>query len=128
MQSAYGPLLDRLGLTYPQYLVLSSLGDQDDQTVGQLGTVLHLDSNTLTPLLKRIEAAGLVSRHRDPADERQVRVALTESGRNVIAQAADIPDQFAQSTGLSDAEIAQLRAALTTLRNHLRPRPKRRGP
>ena len=81
MHSAYAPLLDPLGLTYPQYLVLSALSGRDPLTVGQLGAELRLESNTLTPLLKRMEALGWLTRSRNPKDERQVRVGLTD--RNV---------------------------------------------
>src|SRR5689334_24753737 len=77
----YKPLLDPLGLTYPQYLVMKALWEQDSQTVGALGEKLSLESNTLTPLLKRLEAQGRVRRVRDPRDERQVRVQLTAAGR-----------------------------------------------
>src|SRR5437879_6243363 len=76
----YKPLLDELGLTYPQYLVLVVLYEQDDQTVGDLGDKLFLDSSTLTPLLKRMEGVGYVTRQRDPEDERQVRIRLTPRG------------------------------------------------
>jgi len=76
----YKPLLDQLGLTYPQYLVLVVLYEEDDQTVGRLGDKLFLDSSTLTPLLKRMESVGYVTRQRDPQDERQVRVRLTQQG------------------------------------------------
>src|SRR6185503_10758147 len=79
----YKPLLDQLGLTYPQYLVLVVLYQEDDQTVGRLGDKLFLDSSTLTPLLKRMESVGYVTRQRDPQDERQVRVRLTQQGRSV---------------------------------------------
>src|SRR5215813_7958694 len=78
---SYAPLLDKLGLTYPQYLVLAALYDKDDQTVGSLGDKLFLDSSTLTPLLKRMESAGYLSRRRNPLDERQVRISLTGRGR-----------------------------------------------
>ena len=77
-QRVYKPLLDELGLTYPQYLVMVLLWEQDDQTVGSLGEKLFLESSTLTPLLKRLEALGYVKRTRDPVDERQVRVRLTD--------------------------------------------------
>ena len=79
----YKPLLDELGLTYPQYIVLIALYDEDNQTVGGLGDKLFLDSSTLTPLLKRMEAMGHLTRQRDPEDERQVRVRLTPQGRSV---------------------------------------------
>ena len=83
MQRTYGPLLDEVGLTYPQYLVLITLWGEDGQSVGQIGRALQLESNTLTPLLKRVEALGLVTRTRSVADERQVIVALTEAGKRV---------------------------------------------
>ena len=79
----YKPLLDQLGLTYPQYLVLVVLYEEDDQTVGRLGDKLFLDSSTLTPLLKRMESVGYVTRQRDPQDERQVRVRLTQQRRSI---------------------------------------------
>jgi MarR family transcriptional regulator, organic hydroperoxide resistance regulator len=78
---AYKPVLVELGLTYPQYLVLAALYEQDDQTVSSLGDKLFLDSSTLTPLLKRMEGAGLLTRKRDPDDERQVRIRLRRRGR-----------------------------------------------
>ena len=81
----YKPLLDALGLTYPQYLALVLLWAEDDQTVGQLGDKLFLESNTLTPLLKRLEALGHVARSRDPKDERVVRIRLTDKGREQLA-------------------------------------------
>src|SRR6202521_5867464 len=87
----YKPLLDRLGLTYPQYLVMLVLWEGDGLTVKEIGERLFLDSGTLTPLLKRLEAAGRVHRTRDHADERQVRVTLTDAGRALREQAAAVP-------------------------------------
>ena len=81
---AYKPLLDKLGLTYTQYIALVALSEADDQTVGALGERLFLESNTLTPILKKLEATGYIRRHRDPADERQVRVSLTPAGRQLL--------------------------------------------
>ncbi len=126
MQSAYAPLLEPLGLTYPQYLVLSSLSGRADQTVGQLGATLQLDSNTLTPLLKRMETAGWLTRQRSTLDERQVLVALTAAGRDLVVQAAGIPECFLQTTGLTLPEVTALRDSLTRLRVHMRPRPDKR--
>ena len=83
---AYRPILDKLGLTYTQYVTLVALGEEDDQTVGDLGDKLFLESNTLTPILKKLEQLGLVERRRDPADERQVRVNLTAAGRKLRQQ------------------------------------------
>lgn len=88
----YGPVLGELGLTYPQYLVMLVLWERQPQTVGALGARLHLDSGTLTPLLKRMEAAGLVTRTRDPADERRVQIALTAAGQALRARAAHVPE------------------------------------
>src|ERR1700689_4346439 len=87
----YQPLLDKLRLTYPQYLVMVLLWERDGQTVGELGARLSLKSNTLTPLLKRLETLGYIKRNRDPADERQVRARLTASGRTLRAKALHIP-------------------------------------
>lgn len=81
---AYKPILDELGLTYTQYIALVALSERDDQTVGELGEKLFLESNTLTPILKKLEQIGLISRRRDPQDERQVRVSLTPKGEGLI--------------------------------------------
>lgn len=115
----YKSLLDPLGLTYPQYLVLVLLWQRDDQTVGQLGEALFLDSSTLTPLLKRLEAAGHVARRRDPEDERQVRVSLTSAGRALRDAAAHIPGSIAQASGLTAADARRLRTEITSLRDAL---------
>ena len=88
---AYRPLLEPLGLTYPQYLAMMALWETSPQTVGALGRRLSLDSGTLTPLFKRLEGAGLVARARDPEDQRRVLIALTEAGSALKARAADIP-------------------------------------
>ncbi|WAC23354.1 MarR family winged helix-turn-helix transcriptional regulator [Blastomonas sp. SL216] len=91
----YGPVLKPLGLTYPQYLVMLVLWEEEPQTVGSLGTRLYLDSGTLTPLLKRMEQAGHISRSRDPEDERRVMIALTEQGRALRAKALHVPETIA---------------------------------
>lgn len=122
MQAAYKPLLEPLGLTYPQYLALSALWAEDGQTVGQIGAALTLDSNTLTPLLKRLEQAGWVRRQRDAADERQVRLWLTEAGRGLQAKAAGVPPCFLDRTGLDREQAAALRDEVAALRDRLRPR------
>lgn len=93
---AYRPLLDPLGLTYPQYLVMLVLWEQDNLTVNEIGKRLALDSNTLTPLLKRMELDGLVVRSRGIVDARQTLVSLTKKGRHLEAQAADVPHCLAQ--------------------------------
>lgn len=120
MQSAYKPLLDAIGLTYPQYLVLVSLWGEDAQTVGQLAQALQLESNTLTPLLKRLETQGLVHRARDRADERQVRVSLTEPGRALQARAAHIPACILEKSGMTLTALTTLRDQVSALRDQLR--------
>ena len=120
MQHAYKPLLEALGLTYPQYLALVALWGEDGQTVGQLGQALQLESNTLTPLLKRMEAQGLVARARDAKDERQVRVSLTESGRDMQARAAKIPGCILEKSGMTLAALTALRDQVNALRDQLR--------
>ncbi len=121
VHAAYVPLLDPLGLTYPQYLVLCALNDRDERTVGQIGTELRLESNTLTPLLKRMESQGWVTRSRDRKDERQVRIGLTEAGRALADRAADVPRAFADRTGLPLGDLADLRDILGALRDRLKP-------
>ncbi|WP_307273153.1 MarR family winged helix-turn-helix transcriptional regulator [Labrys wisconsinensis] len=115
----YKPLLEPLGLTYPQYLVMLTLWEQDDQTVGSLGEKLALESSTLTPLLKRLEAMGHVDRRRDPVDERQVRVRLTGQGRALQAGARDIPGCLLAVSGLRLEEVQRLRAEIAALRTAL---------
>ncbi|MEK1929902.1 MAG: MarR family transcriptional regulator [Pararhizobium sp.] len=115
----YKPLLDRFGLTYPQYLVLLALWQDDNRTVKGIGEELGLDSGTLSPLLKRLEAAGFVSRTRDKGDERQVIVALTEKGVALKADAFGILLEIGKATGCSMKEAAALRAALHDLNRHL---------
>ena len=115
----YKPLLDELGLTYPQYIVLIALYDEDDQTVGGLGDKLFLDSSTLTPLLKRMEAMGHLTRQRDPEDERQVRVRLTPQGRSVREKGIMSRSSLLNSTNFSPAEYEQLREQMVKLRAYL---------
>jgi DNA-binding MarR family transcriptional regulator len=115
----YKPLLDDLGLTYPQYLVMVSLWATDDQTVGDLGETLFLESSTLTPLLKRLEASGYLTRSRDSRDERQVRVRLTRAGRTLQAKAQDIPRCILEATGLSLADARKLQTVISALRQSL---------
>lgn len=112
----YKPLLDELGLTYPQYLALVSLWTEDDRTVGSLGAALGLESSTLTPLLKRLEALGHLTRSRDPADERVVRVKLTPQGRALQEKARHIPGCILAATGLELADLVRLQREVTTLR------------
>src|ERR671926_1268386 len=98
----YRPMLDELGLTYPQYLVMMLLWEEDHQTVGQLGNKLALDSGTLSPLLKRLTAAGLVTRHRRADDERSVSVRLTEAGRALQAPACAISGEMIGAIGFQN--------------------------
>lgn len=116
MTKLYKPHLDRLGLTYPQYLVMLALWERDGQMVSALGERLYLDSGTLTPLLKRMEAAGLLGRERDRADERRVVVSLTKAGRDLKEAARDVPAEMACAADCSLAEIADLTARLHRLR------------
>jgi len=116
---AYKPLLEELNLTYPQYLVMLVLWEEDDQTVGRIGNRLLLDSSTLTPLLKRLEAAGYVRRERDRADERQVRIRLTAAGRALKDEARGIPLAIAGAAGRTAAELQRLKADVLALRDRL---------
>jgi DNA-binding MarR family transcriptional regulator len=111
--------LQRLGLTYPQYLVMVALWGEEDVTVGQLGERLSLDSGTLTPLLKRLEGMGLLTRRRSEADERRVMVALTDKGRKLKREAADVTRCIAESAGLSLAEFTRLMREIKSLRANL---------
>lgn len=115
----YKPLLDQLGLTYPQYIVLIALYDEDDQTVGGLGDKLFLDSSTLTPLLKRMESMGHLTRQRDPQDERQVRVRLTPQGRSLREKGIMSRSSLFNSTNFSPTEYEQLREQMVKLRAYL---------
>ncbi|MDM5179802.1 MarR family transcriptional regulator [Massilia sp. DJPM01] len=119
MTKTYKPMLDRLGLTYPQYLVMLVLWEQDAILVKDIGARLFLDSGTLTPLLKRLEGNGLLSRNRDPHDERQVRIVLTEQGRALRAQAEVIPEQVLCASGQELAALGRLRSELSSVRDDL---------
>jgi MarR family transcriptional regulator, organic hydroperoxide resistance regulator len=119
MNKVYRKVLRRLDLTYPQYLVMLVLWEKDEQTVSEIGARLFLDSATLTPLLKRLEAAGLVSRTRSAADERQVVVALSLAGRALEAQATAVYDDVLCATGCEPSELAVLKRQLDTLRGKL---------
>jgi DNA-binding MarR family transcriptional regulator len=115
----YQPLLDKLHLTYPQYLVMVLLWERDGQTVGELGERLSLESNTLTPLLKRLEALDHIKRARDPADERQVRAQLTEKGRRLRAKALHVPGCILTASGLDARTAKQMMTGIATLRRAL---------
>jgi len=109
----YGPVLGELGLTYPQYLVMLVLWEHEVQTVGALGARLYLDSGTLTPLLKRMEAARLVVRARDSKDERRVLVTLTDQGRALRDRAVNVP--MTMSGGYAPERLDELRESVRTL-------------
>lgn len=111
----YRPLLDRLGLTYPQYLAMVALWEADDRTVGELGERLGLESNTLTPLLKRLQAMGLVDRTRDLQDERVVRLRLTDKGRALEGPACAVPAELLAASGLDLAAVTRIRGELAAL-------------
>lgn len=119
MTKLYKPLLDELGLTYPQYLVMLALWESDGLTVSQLGERLSLDSGTLTPLLKRLEAAGFITRLRSVEDERRVHISLTAAGRRLKSRAARIPACIAAATQCSLPEIVRLTRELRDLRGRL---------
>lgn len=111
----YRPVLDPLGLTYTQYITLLALWERDDVTVKELGARLYLDSGTLTPLLKKLETRGIVERERDSADERSVRIRLTESGAALKSQAAEVPSKVASCIDLPREDALELHRLLYAL-------------
>lgn len=113
---AYRPILEKLGLTYTQYVALVALWEQDDQTVGELGQKMFLESNTLTPILKKLEQTGFVERRRDPADERQVRIRLTPKGSELRSQ--EIGNELFDATGLGDS-FFDVQKSVAKLRDNL---------
>lgn len=114
---AYKPLLDALEITYPQYLVLSALWEVDGQSIGSIGERLGLDSSNVTPLVKRMEAAGLVSRLRNPKDERQVVVSLTDAGRDMQARSTCLGQTLFSAAGLSVERLVQLNKDVQAFRD-----------
>ena len=119
MTKIYKPLLAPLGLTYPQYLAMLVLWEQDGVMVSELGERLYLDSGTLTPLLKRLEASGLIARLRDVADERRVHVTLTAAGRKLKGKASAIPECVVSAAGCSLADLTSLTRQVQALRQQL---------
>ncbi|MFG1202751.1 MarR family transcriptional regulator [Xanthobacter aminoxidans] len=115
LQRLYRPLLAPLGLTYSQYLVMLILWERAPLTVGEIGSCLHLDNGTLTPLLKRMERGGFITRSRDPRDERRVLVAPTPQGRELRAQALKIPEDLARDIALAPGETETLRSSVVSL-------------
>ena len=114
---AYKPLLDQFGITYTQYITIVALAEEDGQTVGGLGEKLFLESNTLTPILKKLEAMGFVSRTRAAADERQVLIGLTDAGRDLHRRSLCV--NLAEATGLTAEEFPILQKAIGKLRDNL---------
>ena len=114
---AYKPILEQLGLTYPQYITIVALWEEDNQTVSSLGEKLFLESNTLTPMLKKLDAMGYVRRQRDPADERQVVVSLTDSGRRLRERSLTMT--LLKASGLDPDEFRKLQRGVVTLRDNL---------
>jgi DNA-binding MarR family transcriptional regulator len=119
MTKLYKPLLDELGLTYPQYLAMLVLWEQDGLMVSEIGERLYLDSGTLTPLLKRLESAGLISRIRAVEDERRVHITLTAAGRKLKAKAAKIPDCILTAAQCPVPELMALTQQVQALRQRL---------
>lgn len=128
MTARYRPELAALGLTYPQYLVMVLLWEDGAASVGQIGTRLRLESSTLSPLLKRLEAVGLVTRTRDGRDERSVTVEVTPAGRRVQERAAAIPDHMCHAVGLSAPGQAELVTELRRLASRLETSPTAASP
>jgi DNA-binding MarR family transcriptional regulator len=124
----YRPMLDQLGITYPQYLVLMLLWEEDGQTVGQLGSRLALDSGTLSPLLKRLTTAGLVTRHRRTDDERSVSVRLTDAGRALHDPALAVNTAMIDALDLDDEQFSELRNQLRMVTDRVnQPAPEAAG-
>ena len=119
IQRAYKPVLDELGLTYPQYLVLNVLWRQDEQTVGRIAHQLALESSTLTPLLKRLETADLIRRSRNPSNERQVIVALTDRGRGLKSRAGCLGERLLTTSEFRPEELARLNGEIRRLRDQI---------
>ncbi|WP_455874925.1 MarR family winged helix-turn-helix transcriptional regulator [Rhizobium yanglingense] len=116
---AYKPILDKVGLTYPQYLVMLVLWEKAELPVKTIGEQLDLDLGTLSPLLKRLEQTGLIKRTRDARDERQVIVSLTPKGRSMKSEAATIMTAIGQAAGCTLEEMAEIRGSLQKLRGNL---------
>jgi DNA-binding MarR family transcriptional regulator len=127
MTKLYKPLLEPLGVTYPQYLALLALWERDGLSVGELGERLFLDSGTLTPLLKRLQAAGLIERERASDDERRVHVRLSAAGRALQRRAQAVPRQLAEASGCSAAELESLTRRLQQLRTEVLDAARRRA-
>nr|WP_210279835.1 MarR family transcriptional regulator [Methylorubrum thiocyanatum] len=119
MTKSYRPMLERMGLTYPQYLVLLVLWESDGITVSEIGRRLRLDSGTLTPVLKRLESSGLLNRSRRQSDEREVEIALTDQGRSLRSEAVAVRQSVMCQLNMSEPEIQAMRADLNALIENL---------
>ncbi|MFJ7436948.1 MarR family winged helix-turn-helix transcriptional regulator [Methylorubrum thiocyanatum] len=119
MTKSYRPMLERMGLTYPQYLVLLVLWESDGITVSEIGRRLRLDSGTLTPVLKRLEISGLLNRSRRQSDEREVEIALTDQGRSLRSEAVAVRQSVMCQLNMSEPEIQAMRADLNALIENL---------
>ena len=122
---AYKPILEALGLTYTQYIAIVALWEEDNQTVGGLGEKLFLESNTLTPILKKLETMGYLHRRRDPADERQVLVGLTEAGR--LLREKGLSMNLIEEAGLPPEALARVQKEVATVRDNLIKSTARKG-
>jgi DNA-binding MarR family transcriptional regulator len=116
---AYKPLLDQLGLTYPQYLVLSVLGEAGDLTIGGIAARLDLESSTVTPLVKRLEAAGLLNRTRSLDDERRVEVTLTPAGQTLLERSGCLGDLLIKRSGMTGGDLEALNKQIQALRDEI---------
>jgi DNA-binding MarR family transcriptional regulator len=114
---AYKPLLDQLGLTYPQYLVVAVLTEKDGQTIGEIAVRLGLEPSTITPLVKRLEQAGLVARRRNPKDEREVQVTLSKKGQEVYTRTGCLRAELQKRSGLSADELIAFNRQIQRLRD-----------
>lgn len=115
----YKPMLDAMGITYPQFLVLSALGEEDGKTIGAIASRLALESSTVTPPVKRLEQAGLVTRQRSQVDERQVQVRMTDAGRALLAQSDCLGDTLIERSGLTAEQVDALNRRIQAFRDAL---------
>ncbi|GGA49726.1 MarR family winged helix-turn-helix transcriptional regulator [Psychrobacillus lasiicapitis] len=115
----YRPYLDELQLTYPQYLVLVTLWEKPQRTIKELGEILNLDTGTLTPLLKRMEAAGLIERRRDTVDERVMNIHITQAGQLLQEKASCVPQSLFDATGMSKKELDEINETIMRLLHQL---------
>jgi DNA-binding MarR family transcriptional regulator len=123
----YRPVLDELGITYPQYLVLSALWETDGRTIGEIAERLSLESSTITPLVKRLETAGFLGRNRNPDDERQVNVSLTAKGRALHQKSKCLAETLLDRSGLPVADMVRLNKEVAALRDALTARTDQRA-